>query len=214
MQIETEIAIYAAIGDFHGLLKANSKETHIQASHDLSDDVSIRVRKTIIGHDSHFEETIKTKKPSETTALSRIETTVSVTKDFFNAFLLTADFFMHKDRYIFICQNQPLTLDLASSRVTIVIPKIIYECDVFIKDGGGYHSWCKIDIELDDILTYINLHHSELDIRRILFKVNHLPFMPTKPFIKATATNEQKKLLDTFYENFFLKKTQDYKTEE
>jgi hypothetical protein len=208
---ETEIEIYSRITNFKGLMQADKKETHIQANFRFSETASLRVRKTINGNETIYEETIKIDKPIANTASSKEETTILISQLFFDEFLQGTEHYMHKDRYIFISKDQALTLELNEKTITIVVPEVIYECDVFIKDGGGYYDWCKIDVEIDNLLDYLGEYHDGLDIKKIIVKVKQLPFKPIDSFVKTSATDEQKTFLDKLYTDYFIKKTSDFK---
>lgn len=193
---ETELTIYAKITDLAGLEQATGKEEHIQAEI-KTDSGRVRVRKTSKDNLIELVQTIKTKASDN----GLIETSTKIDDEFFKAFLSLCSEYMDKHRYIFETTNVSLTT--ADNKV-IELPKLIYDVDCFTKDDHGYHTWCKIDVEIDTILEYFNEHNLYIKDTALKIKVSHLPFKPVDAFIAENATNEQKQFIDKLYSECFL----------
>lgn len=108
---------------------------------------------------------------------------------------------MDKHRYIFEATNVNLT---TTDNNVIELPKLVYDVDCFTNPDGGYHEWCKIDVEIDAIIEYFNKYSLDIKDTALKVKVSHLPFKPVEAFIAENATDEQKQFIDELYNNYFL----------
>lgn len=211
MSSEIELTIYAKLGNPDGLKLADSKETHVQAQIKASVGGSIRVRQTISANSVSYTQTIKLPLSGNSDVASNTETDNEISCWFFNSFMRLTETYMYKDRYIFKSKSVTLALESDSGTTDITLPELLYECDAFISDTGGYHEWCKIDVEMDPVLEYLATNHPDLDSTKLKVKVSHLPFQPKESFIESSATPEQKQLLDTLFKDCFLRPSSSYK---
>jgi hypothetical protein len=100
-QAETEITIYAKIGDFNGLSQADEMLHQIQAGV-TGPGGKVRVRAETRGGVTTYTETIKTQADNENDSLhAMIEMTAEIGKEYFDAFVMMAGGATVKDRYDF-----------------------------------------------------------------------------------------------------------------
>lgn len=135
---EIEHVIYGRIANFDELKEAASMESHeqwevrIAKTDKNAGKGSIRVRKTVIaGGDPAY--VITTKVPLNEDG-DKLELALQSNADNFLQFKYLAEQGLIKNRYHF----------------PIVGTDMVWEVDVFPKEGGGYHEWCKIDLEVKD----------------------------------------------------------------
>jgi len=133
---EVEHVIYGRITDFDQLKDAASMETQeqwevrIPKTDKNAGKGSIRVRKTVIaGGDPTY--VITTKIPTNADG-DKMELPLPSNESNFIQFKFLAEQGLIKNRYHF----------------PIVGTDMVWEVDVFPKEGGGYHEWCKIDLEV------------------------------------------------------------------
>lgn len=195
MSIETEICIYAKIGDFSGLM--NPLESHAQCNL-RNDKGSVRVRKITRGGNSTYETTVK-KKLKDSVSAKNIEINRPCDEEYYENFRSICVDEMVKDRFIFplrklslLVDGQEDEIDLNAYRGSIDIQ---YEVDVFPKEGGGYHEWCKIDLELDALIPILTKVIGDKDIKLNL-KISHLPFKPKEAILSNTTDQSQKAIID------------------
>ena len=79
---------------------------------------------------------------------------------------------------------------------------INYQVDVFFDKEGQRAKWCKIDIEIDDILAYLAEHHPEIEQFDTTVWLSKLPFKPEDAFSAVTDDEEQKEAIKAFWERF------------
>lgn len=106
----------------------------------------IRIRKTSTPEKSECVLTIKTKADK---AEGRVETSMLTTEDQLRQFKQLAEKGMLKRRYTFPIEGSAKK----------------WEIDVYPKEGGGWHEWCKIDLEvksLSDPLPPLPIELAEL----------------------------------------------------
>lgn len=195
---ETEIAIYAKIGDPHGLEECTRKEHQIQLEGKYSNGVLARVRKTTANGQSSCVFTFKTKEGSQAGVDVRSEYNAPVSDEFFEGYKKVAEHAVVKTRYVFESTKVSLTLVKDQVRREIIIPSILYEVDVFEKADGSTCEYCKIDVELDRILNYIDSKHPEVKGFKLVVKISHLPF---KPFAAILPGDEHRELLDHIWQS-------------
>lgn len=136
--LEIEHVFYAKVEDLSELKKAASSELQeqweikIPKTETNAGEGGIRVRKTAIaGADPVYTLTTKVKKGDDG---DKFEVEVPSNKDQFDQFRFLSDRGMIKERFYF-----PVTGT-----------KLVYEVDMFLKPEGGYHEYCKIDLEVTD----------------------------------------------------------------
>lgn len=122
---------------------------------------------------------------------------------FFEAFRKVAKKMLRKTRFVFDGHITNSGVGYARSAPP---PGVKYEIDIFETQQGKMSEWCKIDVELDKFLEFLespDTHINDNRQVRLTFKVSHLPFKPSEPFLTNQATPEQKTLLDELWEKQF-----------
>lgn len=201
---ESEVVIYAKIGDFQGLDKASKKVRHHQIESEFSNGQRCRVRKIEDDGKETYEYTYKLKINTEADMSVNKEFTVEVDKEFFDNFKYVGNKQVIKDRYIFNSENVELVYMDGEDRKTISIPNVMYEVDVYEKEDGSFSEYCKIDVEVDNIINFLNKEYPELKDIKLNIKISHLPFVPENPIL---STDESKKeFLSNLWDNEFNRK--------
>ncbi len=206
---ETELVIYCKVSYFEGLKEAVKKERHdqyeIKSSQEISGNKgSVRVRKTTDSDGIKFVLTNKVRTENDNLSVAE-EFNLDITEEQFQMFTKIAPSKTIKDRFIFLVKNISVN-KYGDETVQIEVPELKFEVDVFPKEDGGYHEWCKIDIEIDPLLEAINTSGKDISEFNLNIKVNHLPFKPVESFVGSEATDEQKLILDQFYQEIFFVK--------
>lgn len=204
---ENEIEIYAKIGNFDGLHKANVTEKQIQITAKLGlNDNYCRVRKSTINGKDTYTYTFKVKNRSEIDSIaSRHEYTITLNDDeeFFNSFKLIADKLQTKTRYIFNSDKITINYSDHDENKVIEIPDIKYEVDVYEKPNGELSEWCKIDIEIDKIMQFIDHNYPDLKDIKLRISISHLPFEPIQSFMKDDSNPEIMSRIHDLFEHEF-----------
>lgn len=198
---EDELVIYAQINDFEGLKKADSKESQEQWQIDAVVG-KLRVRKTTKdGLDPTFTMAIKYK---DSTVLKggNIETEFDITSDAFDAFKSLSQKGMVKDRYVF--KTSKTTVNTDSGKQGIAIPDLAYEVDVFHDGNGGYHKWCKIDLELNKLLDEVESTSPGTKKINLTVKVTDLPIQLSGSILSTSEKAEDKAMITKLYDDYFL----------
>lgn len=199
---EIEATIYGKITIPDGLSRANKIEHHLQYEGGFKNGNRCRVRKTTAGDTVEHVLTMKRKAKGVSAVSNSTEYNAKVDSAFFDGFVATAaESKQNKTRYIFVCEDVRMTVN----EQTVVFPKVVYEVDVFNTEEGPCE-WCKIDIELQDLLPIVEKQFPGLTDVKFIFRVNHLPLGLVGCFLNATKTEEQAKLLDYLWDTKFKKK--------
>ena len=179
---EAEHTIYGRLVDHSQLKKASSMEHHeqwevrIEKTEEIAGSGSMRVRKIQVGDSEptyEFTTKVKTKEDN-----LKLECSVLTTADNFMQFQFLSGKGMIKDRFHF----------------PIIGTELVWEVDMYLKEDGTYHDWCKIDLETDDL----NAPLPELPIE---FSDVILP-----EGMGEDTPEERNKKLDILYEKVFLSK--------
>lgn len=199
---EDEIVVYCKINNFDGLKNASYKESQEQWEV-KSRNGKIRVRKTTVADlESKYSMAIKVKDKSAGFEGNK-EVEFDISADAFEALKAIAHSGMNKDRYVF--KTTKSTINLGSGKTELQVPDLVYEVDVFHDGNGGYHPWCKIDIEINDLLTAVGETSPEnTNEVNITLKVSDLPFQPSDPVVNVNATAEQNAFITKLYDEYFL----------
>lgn len=203
---ETELVVYCKISYFEGLKEAVKKERHdqyeIKSSQELSGNKGcVRVRKTTDSDGVKYILTNKVRTENDNLSVAE-EFNLDITEEQFEMFTKIAPSKTIKDRFIFLVKNVSVN-KFGDETLQIEVPELKFEVDAFPKEDGGYHDWCKIDIEIDPLLEAINKSGKDIGEFSLNIKVNHLPFKPLESFVGSEANDEQNKILDHFYQNIF-----------
>ena len=199
---ELEIVAFARIGNFEGLNKAESVLEQIQIELFVPNKGRMRVRKTTGFNGEVFESTIKGIKKSIEEAGGSVmdcpEENIPATASYFEAFKLIGQKLFKKKRYLFPGTKSVFTKD----GVDYNLPPILYEVDVYESHDGKILEWCKIDIEVGDLLKHVKnipeLRGAEISMD---IKIQDLPFIPQDAFIVGDKnTDAQRRLVKKLWE--------------
>lgn len=193
---ETELTIYAKIGNIEGLKSANASEKQVQVEAQLGKSNRCRVRETTKDGKVTYVYTFKLKSDGDSAINSCQEFNQTVDHVFFLGFMKAADTVQLKTRFEFISKNVTLVI----GDKTVTVPEIVYEVDVFTNKDGELVEWCKIDVEVDGLLEYLAKHHPEIKDVKLNVKVSNLPLELSGAFIDSQKTPEQEKLLNHLWD--------------
>lgn len=207
--IETEIVVYAKINNFDGLQKATQILQHEQMESSFKNGVRCRVRKEVKDNESTYEFTYKIKTSEAEGYEANREYTATVDKDFFEGFKEVAEHRLVKTRYEFESDTIQLLYGEGEDKTIIEVPNIKYEVDVYTDQAGEVCEWCKIDIEIDPLLDYLNQHHSDLENIKLNVKITHLSFEPSDAILTTAMTDEQKSFVDSLWHDHYHLKPMD-----
>lgn len=129
------------------------------------------------------------------------ENNVRVNKEFYENWLKVADYCQKKIRFVFKAKSTTIKVTSGETTQNIEVPDVCYEVDVFLKPDGETSDVCKIDIEVDSILKYLDENHP--DIENAVFGIDFtwLPFEPKELIYPREATPEQRTYLDGVYKD-------------
>ncbi len=213
--IEKELTVYAKIGEMDRLHLANRYEQHVQLEGKFSTKGRFRARRTILGTPKKLlsnepvsellgEYTMTIKIPDESNSVdnavrSNTEHSTEISKEFFEAMELIAEKKQIKKRYFF--DSKDIVIQIGSEKKRVVIPSIIYEVDVFQKHDGEISEWCKIDLEVQDLFTFMKTNYpqvKQIDLKMIL---STLPFKPSEFLVMSHEGDRDK--IDRLYLELF-----------
>jgi hypothetical protein len=201
---EKEAVLYALIGDYAGLSLADAVEEHYQLEGKFDGGPKCRVRRTTSSAgDVKYEFTIKIYN-DESNISACTEHSSEVDENFFNNFKLVSSAEYQKSRFTYNSTSVELSVSVNGDLRKIQLPNLKYEVDVYKDIDGRHIDWCKIDVELDDILTHIP-EYTDVPIKLIV-KVSHLPFKPTNTRLGDTDDQETNDFIDAIWHKFNIKK--------
>lgn len=204
-EAETELVFYAKLDSLDGLDQAEIIEKHVQFEAMLTTGHRCRVRQTIpirggpVEAEPSYVFTLKSPNPEEQTVKSTIETNISVDRNFYERFALTATRGMCKTRYRFT-GKVPV---VSGGDGDIALPPVTYEVDTFFNKEGEVVPYIKIDVELDAIADVLKGHNLTMDDVKQKFTFGSLPIQMSGVFLGDFATPEQNRLLDHLWQNEF-----------
>lgn len=203
LKSEAEIVIYAKVGNFEGLKQADSVIGQEQLELRVDGKGTVRVRKSLNEDGEVYEATVKSIKrkignDTVDVALKAVEENIEASPSFFEAFKFVASKLFVKKRYLFNGKSTTVVKD----GVEYALPPILYEVDVYERHDGKIIEWCKIDIEVDELLKTINSipELKGVDIG-LDINVKDLPFIPQEAFIVGSENSDaQKRLVKKLWE--------------
>lgn len=199
-KLETEVAIYAKIGDLHELEACDHKEFQEQLETEFKNGVRCRTRKTTsMDGASSYEYTYKLKTKNDNAAQTLIEHSVIVDEAFHEDFKQVAERLLTKTRYIFNSKQVALKFYEGDLEKEVIIPNIKYEVDVYTKEDGTACDTCKIDVEVDSVLAFLSKEYPNLDKFNLTLKISHLPFAPFDPIFGHTENKDQKEAISNIW---------------
>lgn len=199
---ETEVVVYARIGNMEGLNEAVRKERQDQLEGQFKTGVNSRVRHNIEKDEYIFTFKVKTK-DHEGLEANR-EYNAVVDKDFYEGFKSAASRYLKKTRYYFSSEKVSLTMKRGNETIIVEIPNIEYEVDVYEKTDGEISEYCKIDVEADNIINFLNMHYPDIQGFKLFIKVSHLPFEPKECIHEFESDESLKKQVDLIWSQFIL----------
>lgn len=200
---ETEIVIYSKITEPARLEECSSREEHVQLETNFINGQRCRVRKVTKDGKDSYTLTMKVKSAADHTGVAAsTEYSAEIDEDFFNAFEQVAVRKLVKTRYKFSSENVRMSMVAGEETRDIVIPNIEYEVDVYKKTDGNICEWCKIDVEVDNILNYVNSNHKDVTDIKLNVKVSQLPFAPNSSILSHAATDEQRIKIDEIQKEY------------
>lgn len=199
-QIETEIVVYAKISNWDGLQKASHTEAHEQMETSFKNSGRCRVR--LIDNDK-YTLTLKIPTGTDEGYEANEEVTTEIDKDFYDSFRQVAEHRLLKTRYTFNSSTIQLVYGEGDDKHVMEVPDITYEVDVYTNQAGEVCEWCKIDIEVDNILNYLSQHHSDLEQVKLNVKISHLPFEPAECILATSMTDEQQTFVSSLWQDQF-----------
>ena len=162
-----------------------------------------RVRETISDGVSRFDETIKIDIDGETAVQSTIEVSTPIEAAYFEAWKQHfGERGVLKTRYTFHAKKVSVTMEGKE----IEIPNIKYEVDIFRTETGVRSRWCKIDVEIDSLLDFLDRKGISFDDVEMVVKVTHLPFKPEQCFLHSAGNEQHDQSVKKFWDAFQLKK--------
>jgi hypothetical protein len=198
-EMETEVIIYAKVGNFEGLHGADEIEEQYQLDGKFENGMRCRVRRTTVNEDNKYYFTFKVPTSNQEGMEANVEYTDEVSQEFFEGFKKVAASAVNKTRFVFHSKNVTLTAKVDGSDRTFVLPSIKYEVDVYRDSNGHYIEWCKIDVEIDNVLDYINKNLPEHKEVNLSVKINHLPFQPGDAIVTQAADEKQQAFIDSLW---------------
>lgn len=218
--IERELTLYAVISNkkffskgpdiFYSLMNElipdnKDKPTLINISNitqlditDPSKNSRSRGRKTINLDEPGKPEytfTVKTEVKSDDGMDEHKEITNLITEDIFNSLFEKATLYTEKTRYTFKSNSSFINFE----NKKFILPDILYEVDVYKDKNNLIFDYCKIDIELNKVLDYINTTFPNIKEIDLKLKLSHLPFKPINVIDSNNCSDEDKELIDNFY---------------
>lgn len=198
---ETEVAIYARITNPDGLQQAIRRIEQEQYDTVIGEHKQrCRVRRE--SQDGIIQYTFTYKIPVETDGVQQfIEHTVPIDEAFWNDFRHLSNRHVNKIRYVFPTNHVRLSTQIEGHAVTVDLPELIYEVDVYYDAQGQMIEWCKIDIEIDRVLAHLA---EKYDLKKedvhLNINISHLPFKPVEGIDNTTTDPEKQKFLGSLWE--------------
>lgn len=162
-----------------------------------------RGRKTIYLNERRKPEytfTVKTKTKSGEGMDEHKETTNLITEDIFNSLFEKATLHTEKTRFTFKSKRSYINI----KNEKFPLPDIFYEVDVYKDKDNELFDYCKIDVELNKVLDYIENIFPDIKEIDLKLKLNHLPFKPTNIIDANNCSDEEKDFIDIFYKQINL----------
>jgi hypothetical protein len=196
--LETEYAIYAKIGDMHGLESCDHKEEQVQVETKFENGTRARMRYTKDFATNKESYVFTFKIDHEDGSVS--EYNLPTDKEAFAAFRHIAEYELVKTRYVFHARN--ISISSQDNTYQVMVPDLKYEVDVYTKTDGSVCEFCKIDMEVDALYAALKEQHSDKGEYKLNIKVSHLPFKPTPIAIGQQADDHQKQIIDGLWKLF------------
>lgn len=208
MAKETELVLYARVGNEAGLLQAaeiyDQEQAQVRAP---NGNIRVRMeRKRGESPDFRYELTTKHFTQTQDGIKSCEEKTEPCTAAQYEMFKSVCDQFMRKVRYVFYIEN--VSIKTPGMQAQLEVPGLKYEVDRFISKDGTFSEWVKIDLELDAL--YEALKKAGLDTSiaapHIVSKLSMLPFDPQSAFYDdGSKEGPMRDLVTAIYDKQFVR---------
>ena len=200
---ESELTIYAKIGNMEGLNQAAYIEKQEQA--EIKTDIGkVRVRKIIQnGRVPVYE--LTTKRPISLNAVKKNrERNKKINEELYDIFIDVCPVFQSKTRYVF--KSEKITIKRENFNAEITTSDLKFEVDVFTKADGSISEWCKIDLEIDAINKILKENNIGVEDIKLVACISKLPFEPNNIIIDDGKEDdgEKKKLIDAIWKYEYL----------
>lgn len=207
---EDEIVFYAKIVNFDGLSKAATVEAHDQW--EIKEPKGrIRVRKTTVlksltdssivspeNQKPTYVQTIKTRDMAAGIA-GGTEIDSEITAQFFESFKAISPQGMVKTRYVI--PTSKISVKIVDTS-TIVEADANFEIDVFSDSEGKPYEWCKVDVEINNILEAITKVFPGTSSINFDIDTGNLPFDPSQIIFGKDEVSKKK--ISELYDKYFL----------
>lgn len=203
MASEKELVIYAKVGDYEGLKKAQ-QIIHQEQAQQKFPGGRMRVRMERPDGVKDYTYTFTTKSGySQADGLQNCEEeNTPVDSKVYEMFKSTCKDFQRKTRFVFKVEN--IKVNTPGMEAELDVPELVYEVDVFYTTEGKFSQWCKIDVELDGLFAALKAAgidtDKELDLK---LQLSSLPFKPKDAYMETAADPKSKELTWTIYEKEF-----------
>lgn len=207
MSKETEIVIYARLGNPQGLEQAqeiyHQEQAQVRAP---NGNIRVRMERKQGAPDFSYELTTKHFTENESGVKSCIEKTEPITAVQYEMFKSVCDQYMRKVRYIFRIEN--VTIAAPGLSGTLQVPELKYEVDRFITADGQFSEWVKIDLELDRLHEALNKAGVQTKLTtEIVCNISKLPFQPESAFYdNGDKEGKMRELVSAIYDKQFIRK--------
>lgn len=212
---EQEVTIYAEMSEPSGLAQAYDQEEHIQAEIKVDETHRIRVRKTTKKEGTPtYHMTSKVTISNEEGLRVFDEQTSEISEEAFDVFMKVVDKYQKKARYYF--KVEKLVISEGGENNSLEVDDFKYEVDVFTNNAGEQSTWCKIDLEIQDLQEKIKEAGINLDKFNLTVGAGSLPFKPTNFIImdKYTSKEDIAKVTELYNTQFLISDWETAETEE
>ncbi len=204
---ETEVCIYGYIRDLSELSTAHEILEISQYSATLGDSGRCRCRSTLEKGTEDYVMTVKMDKADKSNVTSKYEYNFNVDKDYYDYFKTIAQEWHKKKRYIFKVKDVVFkTFNRDAVEKTITVPEVLYEVDIFEKEDGSFSNWCKIDIEIDKALDYIDSNIEDYYSIELNVNLKPLPVVVEDAFMASKTSIAVKNKISKLWEEEFGRK--------
>lgn len=206
MAKETESVVYATITNLEGLRQANTIEEQLQFEAKFQNGTPIRIRKTKEG----YVQTIKERPKNQTGVQVSEETNQVVTAEFAEAFIRQCHRWLNKVRFTFNSKKVTLTATINGVFQTVHLPGLKFEVDCYKNGNDEFAPYCKIDIELDEVLNVLKKNYPDIKKFEFDFAIENLPFAPKDCILLSSATEEEKAKIGQMWDEHFNRSIEEY----
>ena len=202
---EIELAYLCRVTEPKGYEQANATEIHEQWEFRLPPGENgerrgrVRVRKTTQNGETQYAETIKP--PISEGNHGDHEETIAITETYFetwkHVFGVTGQ---AKIRYSYLSQ----TLKVTVNGQPLTLPPVTFEVDVFLNAAGQRSQFVKVDIEVQDVIAYLETHHPGIKASQFKIDFSQLPLGITDVIDMGSQDAKDQEAVSHFFDTFKL----------